>query len=161
MANEWFALISETIEREKEKISNYTLEYPKGVTAEGVSKAENTLGFVLPVELKLLLMEFDGIQEYMIQDDGEKMQVGSIIWGLASIVDWHISWTIPNKSKLFCFRNSVSGNSFGYLMDNGKPKEDEIWQSDHEIEPPDEDIIKRATSLKEFITTSLADSRWY
>jgi hypothetical protein len=161
MSNEWFSLMSETIEREKERISNYVLKYPKGVTVEDVNKAENALGFALPEELKSLLMEFDGIREYAVKDDGKKIRAGSIIWGLADIVNWYFSWTIQNKTNLFCFGNSALGNTFGYLLVNGKPKEDEIWQSDHETEPPDEDIIKRATSLKEFITTSLADSRWY
>ncbi len=106
-------------------------------------------------------MEFDGVHEYTVTDNGEKIQVGSIIWDLSSIVEWHLSQTIPEKKKLFCFGGSVLGNCFGYLIDNGKPKENEIWQSDHETKFPNEQIIRRASSLEEFIKTALVKSRWY
>src|SRR5688572_20913019 len=123
MDKEWFAVFSETLEREKNRISSHILEYPKGVTTEDVSDAENVLGFELPEELKLLLMEFNGIHEYVIKDDDERLQIGSIIWDLAKIVDWHISWTVPKGLSLFCFGNSALGNCFGYFLENGKPKE--------------------------------------
>ena len=161
MNDNWFEFVSKIIERDKEKISVHTLERPKGVTAEEVSQAENILGFTIPIELKSLLMEFDGLHEYAIKEDGRKISLGSIIWSLSDIVNWHTSWTIPNKTMLFCFGNSISANPYGYLLENGKPKEDEIWQSDHETSPPNEDIIKRGSSLKEFISTSMAESRWY
>jgi hypothetical protein len=161
MNEKWVDLFSETIEREKERMSSYVLEYPKGVTNEDLSKAENLLQFELPVELRSLLMEFDGIHEFAITDNDEKIQTGSIIWSLASMVDWHISQTLPNKTALFCFGNSALGNCFGYLLESGRPKDDEIWQSAHETLPPDEYLIKRASNLREFITTSLAESLWF
>lgn len=161
MKKEWLVLISRTIESEQNKISNYALEYPTGVADNNLRKAEKTLGFKLSTELRALLMEFNGIHEYTITNNGEKIQVGSIIWDLLSIVEWHFSQTIPEKSKLFCFGHSVLGNCFGYLMDNGKPKDNEIWQSDHETKSPNEQIIWRASNLREFITISLVESRWY
>ena len=160
MDREWFAVFSDVLEREKSRISSHVLEYPKGVTTEEINKAENILGFKLPEELKSLLTEFNGIREYVVTDS-ERLQIGSIIWDLAKIVDWHISWTIPNGLSLFCFGNSALGNCFGYLLENGKPKENEIWQSDHETEPPEEYTIRRASSLREFMTTSLAESLWF
>jgi hypothetical protein len=161
MDKEWFAVFSETLEREQNRISSHTLEYAKAVRSGELSQAENVLGFELPAELKSLLMEFNGIHEYVIKDGGERIQIGSIIWDLAKIVEWHKSWTVPNGLSLFCFGNSALGNCFGYLLENGKPKENEIWQSDHETEPPDEYTIRRASSLREFIATSLAESLWF
>jgi hypothetical protein len=75
-----------------------------------------------------LLLEFDGIHEYVI-DKGEKLRVGSIIWDLSNMVEWHLSWTVPEKRKLFCFGSSVLGNCFGYLLVEGKPNENEIWEA--------------------------------
>ena len=161
MNKEWFAVFSETLDREQNRISSYTLEYPKGVTNDELTKAEDVIGFELPAELKSLLMEFNGIQEYTIDANSKRIQCGSIIWNLAAIVKWHISWTIPNGLSLFCFGNSALGNCFGYLLEDGKPIENEIWQSDHETEPPHEYTIRRASSLKEFIATSLAESLWF
>ena len=161
MQGEWFTLISEVARREDRKISQYTLEFPEGVSNEELRNAERTLGFKLPDELKSLLLEFDGIPEYTITDVGEKIQVGSIIWGLAAIVKFHFSWTIPAKAKLFSFGGSISGNNFGYLIVDGKPDQSQIWQSDHETEIADEEMFWRASSLKEFISTSLIESRWY
>jgi len=161
MKKEWLVLISRTIESEQNKISNYALEYSTGVTDHNLRKAEKTLGSKLPTELRSLLMQFNGIHEYTITDKGEKIQVGSIIWDLWSIVEWHFSQTIRGRSKLFCFGHSVLGNCFGYLMDNGKPKDNEIWQSDHETKSPNGQIIWRASNLREFITISLVESRWY
>jgi hypothetical protein len=161
MDKEWFSLFSAVIASGQKKISNYYLENPAGVTDADIQNAEIKLGFELPTELKSLLMEFDGIHEYTITDDGERIQVGSVIWNLLSIVEHHLSLTIPIKSKLFCFGGSVSGNSFGYLIVNDKPDENQIWQSDHETEFPDEQIVWRASSLREFITTALTKSRWY
>src|SRR5215211_3366536 len=132
MDNEWRTLFLETLERDQTRISRNILEYPHGVTKDELKSAEHILGFELPSELQSLLMEFDGIHEYVIQENGEKLQTSSIIWNLAEIVDWHISWTVPNQRNLLCFGNSALANSFGYLLENGKARENEIWQSDHE-----------------------------
>ena len=110
MEKEWFSLITTSIEDGKRKLSNYSLEFPKGVTSEEIESAETKLGFRLPQDLRALLIEFNGLHEYTETDDGEKIQVGSVIWSLASIVKWHFSWTIPAKAKLFCFGGSISGN---------------------------------------------------
>ena len=161
MDKKWFSLVSTAIESRQKRIINYYLEYPAGVTSDDIRNAEIKLGFELPSEMRSLLMEFNGIHEYTITDDGERLQVGSIIWNLASIVEQHLLLTIPMKSKLFSFGGSVSGNSFGYLIVNDKPDENQIWQSDHETRFPDEQVIWRASSLREFITTALTKSRWY
>jgi hypothetical protein len=81
------------------------LEYPDGVSGASIQNAENSLGFERPTELKSLIMEFDGIHEYTITDDGERTQVGSIIWKLSSIVEQHLSQITSMKSKLFWWFN--------------------------------------------------------
>ena len=161
MNEEWFSIFSETLKKEQNRGRRHILEYQKGVSKKEINEAENILGFELPKELKSVLLEFNGIYEYIIDANDKKLQVGSIIWGVAEIVDWHLTWIVPRGLSLFCFGASISGNCFGYLLENGKPKENEIWQSDHETEPPDEITILRASSLKEFITTSLAKILWY
>src|SRR5215207_2928982 len=103
MEKKWLPLISAVFESGLKKMSDYSLEYADGVTSDNIQTAENNLGFELPKELKSLLMEFDGIHEYTITDDGERIQVGSIIWNLSSIVEQHLSQMTPTKSKLFCF----------------------------------------------------------
>jgi len=164
MEKKWLPLISAIVEGGQKRLAmtrNYSWVYPAGVSGDDLHNAETKLGFELPTELKSLLMEFDGIHEYTITDLGERIQVGSIIWSLSLIVEQQLSVTIPIMSKLFSFGGSVSGNSYGYLIVDGKPDENQIWQSDHETKFPDEQIIWRATSLREFIATSLVESRWY
>ena len=161
MNEEWFSIFSETLKKEQNRGRRYILEYQKGVTKKELHEAENTLGFKLPEELKSMLLEFNGIYEYIIDANDTKLQIGSIIWDLAIIVDWHLTWTVPRGESLLCFGASISGNCFGYLLENGKPKENEIWQSDHETEPPDEYTIRRASNIREFVTTSLVESLWY
>ena len=161
MEKKWLHLISAVFESGLKKISDYSSEYSDGVTGDNIQNAENNLGFELPKELKSLLMEFDGIHEYTTTNDGERIQVGSIIWNLSSIVEHHLSQITSTRSKLFCFGSSVLGNSFGYLMVNNKPDENQIWQSDPETDFPNEEIVWRASSLQKFITTSLTQSRWY
>ena len=161
MEKKWLSLITASIENGLKKISNYSLEFPNGVTHEDIENAETKLGFTLPEDLKSLLGEFDGVHEHTVTDKGEKIQVGSILWSLESIIKWHISCTIPAKARLFCFGGSITGNSFGYLIVDGKPDESQIWQGDHETCYPDEQIVWRASNLQDFISTSFIESRWY
>ncbi len=156
---EWFELFSSVTSNHPNLTGGYLLEYPKGVSQAALDNAEQKLGFEIPIELQSLLIEFNGVEEFM-ENDQERLQVGSIIWSLSSIVEWHKTWTIPNNRKLFCFGSSVLGNCFGYILVNGKPKGKEIWQSDHETQYPEEIITRLASSLKEFITSSLVETRW-
>jgi hypothetical protein len=160
MEDEWLDILMAAVASDPKQLGGYKLEYPNGVTQSAMTEAERKLGFEIPKELRSLLLEFDGVHEYTI-DKSEKLQVGSIIWRLADMVDWHLSWTVREKRKLFCFSSSVLGNCFGYLLENGKPKDNEIWQSDHESRPPDERITRIAFNLREFISSVLAEYRWH
>ena len=161
MNEEWLSIFSETLKKEQKRGRRHILEYQKGVTKKELHEAENTLSFKLPEELRSMLLEFNGIYEYIIDSNETKLQIGSIIWSVPKIVDWHLTWTAPRGLSIFCFGASILGNCFGYLLENGKPIENEIWQSDHETEPPEEFTIRRASSLREFVITSLAESLWY
>lgn len=158
MEGEWLKLVSGVIESEQERINSFTLEYPRGASEEDLHRAERTLGFALPAELRSLLMEFNGIHEYTSTRNGEEIRVGSILWDLDSIVEWHLSQSVPRGARLLCFGNSVLGNCFGYLLEGGRPVEGEICQVDHELEPPEQSIIHRASSLREFIATGWVES---
>jgi hypothetical protein len=161
MESEWLSLVAGVIDRERERLNAFSLEYRRGAGGEEIHKAERTLGFELPAELRSLLMEFNGIHEYATTRNGEEIRVGSILWDLPSIVEWHLSQTVPQGSSLFCFGNSVLGNCFGYRMEGGRPVDNEICQINHESEAPDQGMIHRASSLKEFVAAALLESLWY
>ena len=146
--------------QKKDSKEDFSVEFPSGVSETQIINAESELGFLIPSELKSLLMEFDGVYQYDYPD-GEKLQIGSWIWDLSSIVEWHLTWTIPQQRKLLCFGGSISGNDFGYLLSDGKPVLSEIWQSDHETEWPEEDILKRASGLEDFILNALLKSHYF
>jgi hypothetical protein len=105
MSGEWLDLFLATLANNPKRLGGYILEYPKGITQFALQEAEKKLGFEIPTQLGSLLLEFDGIHEYVI-DKGEKLRVGSIIWDLSNMVEWHLSWTVPEKRKLFCFGSS-------------------------------------------------------
>jgi hypothetical protein len=128
--------------------------FQQPATMEAIEAVEEKVGVTFHDELRSLLLETDGIREWMKTDNWEG-DIGYLVFSLDQIEDVNITLRtlegypdiyMPFENLLFVAPTGT-GNYFGYSILNGEIRRKDIFVWNHD----NDSRVHVAPSLKQFI----------
>jgi hypothetical protein len=151
---DWKTYINETYKKAEYEDFELTPIYSEPANLESIEIVEEKLGIEFHDELRSLLLETNGIREWMKTDKWEG-ETGYLVFSLDKIEEENlcIRSLDVNRDNYMPFENLLfiapagNGDLFGYSINNGQIRRSDIFVWNHE----DDSRVNVAPSLKRFL----------